>query len=435
MRIAIVGSGIAGMGSAWLMSKHADIHLFEQDSRMGGHSHTVTATTPEGPKPVDTGFIVFNNHNYPNLIGLFAELGVATEDTDMSFGISIGPGQIEYEGSIPGLLAQPENLLKKSYWSMLADLVRFYRTARYQIEQSHEDESLGEFIESQGYGKPFLDQHLLPMAAAIWSCPVDTMLEFPARSFVAFLENHRLMNFIDRPQWRTVSGGSRQYVKKIADALGDRVHLNTTITSITRKGGGVALSIEGEGEVWFDRVILAGHADQMLPLIADASDEERRVLGAFDFQPNRVLLHSDPVLMPKRRRAWASWSYMTRDRIEDGLCVTYWMNRLQNIDCQTPLLVTLNPFIEPDPDLVHGEYLYSHPVFDGKAIRAQSELPRLQGQNGLYFAGAWTKYGFHEDGLASAVAVAKSLGASIPWPSTTPAWHEPAGLLEDKRLA
>lgn len=435
MRIAIVGSGIAGMGSAWLLSENADTHLFEIDSRMGGHSHTVIADTPEGPVPVDTGFIVFNNHNYPNLVGLFDQLGVQTEDTDMSFGISVGPGQIEYEGSLGGLLAQPANLLKMSYWQMIGGLVRFYRSARHRVASSPPDESLGAFIKREGYSDPFLNYHLLPMAAAIWSCPMETMLEFPARSFIAFLENHRLMNFIDRPQWRTVSGGSRQYVKAIADTLGDRVHLNTTITGIARKAGGVVLTIKGQGEVWFDRVILAGHADQMLPLITDASQEEAGILGAFDFQPNRVLLHSDPALMPERRRAWASWSYLTRENIADGLCVTYWMNRLQNLKCQTPLLVTLNPFIEPDPDLVHGEYLYSHPIFDGKAIKAQAELPRIQGRNGLYFAGAWTKYGFHEDGLASAVAAVKSLGVDIPWPSPTAAWHEPQGVIAMKRPA
>ena len=427
MRVAVVGSGIAGMGAAWLLSESADTHVFEIEPRMGGHSHTVTADTAEGPVPVDTGFIVFNNHNYPNLVGLFDALGVATEDTDMSFGVSIGPGRIEYEGSIGGLLAQPGNLLKASYWQMLADLVRFYRTARHRVAAYKDGESLAEFIAREGYGKPFLDQHLLPMAAAIWSCPLETMLEFPARSFIAFLENHQLMNFIDRPQWRTVSGGSREYVKKIAAKLGDRVHLNTTITGITRKGGGVSLTIAGEGEIWFDRVILAGHADQMLPLITDAADDERQILGAFDFQPNRVILHSDPVLMPERHRAWASWSYLTRERIEDGLCVTYWMNRLQNLKCQTPLFVTLNPFIEPSPHLIHGEYCYSHPVFDGKAIRAQAALPQIQGRDGLYFAGAWTKYGFHEDGLASAVAVAKSLGVPIPWASPTAAWHSPQG--------
>lgn len=425
MRIAVVGSGIAGMGSAYLLSENTDLHLFEIEKRMGGHSHTVTAMTDEGPVPVDTGFIVFNNHNYPNLVGLFDHLGVRTEDTDMSFGVSIGPGNLEYEGSLPGLLAQPGNLMKPDYWRMLADLVRFYRTARHRVADSSPDQSLGDFIAREGYGKPFLDQHLLPMAAAIWSCPVETMLAFPARSFIAFLENHRLMNFIDRPQWRTVSGGSRQYVSRIAETLQDRVHLNTTITAITRKAGGVVLSIKGEGDVWFDKVILAGHADQMLPLISDAADDERNILGAFDFQPNRVLLHSDPVLMPQRRRAWASWSYLTRERIEDGLCVTYWMNRLQNLRCSTPLLVTLNPFIEPDPALVHGEYQYSHPVFDGKAIRAQEALPSLQGRDGLYFAGAWTKYGFHEDGIASAVAAVKSLGVTIPWASPTKAWHDP----------
>ncbi len=424
MRIAVVGSGIAGMGSAYLLSRHADVHLFELEDRMGGHSHTVTAMVPEGPVPVDTGFIVFNNRNYPNLINLFDCLGIESEQTDMSFSVSIGPGEWEYETSLNGLLAQPENLMNLSYWKMLGDLVRFYRTARNQVTSSSREESLGEFFARENYGKPFLDQHLLPMAAAIWSCPVKTMLELPAHTFIAFLENHQLMNFVKRPQWRTISGGSRQYVSKIAEFLDHRVHLNTRVTGLTRMGDGVLLGISGEGETWFDKVILAGHADQMLPLITDASDDERNILSSFEFQMNRVLLHSDPALMPQRRRVWASWNYLTRQKIEDGLCVTYWMNRLQNLSCETPLFVTLNPFIEPECESVHGEYQYSHPVLDRKAIYAQQELSAIQGRDGLFFTGAWTGYGFHEDALASAVATVKSLNVKIPWDSATPAWHE-----------
>ena len=417
MRYAVIGSGISGMASAWLLSSKAETYLFEVEDRIGGHSHTVFADTPEGRFPVDTGFIVFNERNYPNLVGMFDSLGVATESTDMSFGVSVGLGRLEYEGSLRGFLAQPGNVLKPSYWSMLSDLIRFYRTGAKAARNGPKDETLDAFIRRERYSASFVDDHLLPMAAAIWSCPAETMMAFPARSFMAFMDNHQLLNFLERPRWRTVTGGSRQYVGKIVDALGDRVRPSTTITAITRKAGKVALTIEGEGEVIFDAVIMAAHADESLALIKDASEDEERILGAFDFQPNRVILHSDPALMPERKAAWASWSYLTREDPGDGLCVTYWMNRLQNIPCKTPLLVTLNPFIDPDPDLIHGEYHYSHPVMDDKALAAQRELPRLQGQNGLYFCGAWSGYGFHEDGLASAVAVARTLGADIPWPS------------------
>ena len=435
MRIAVIGSGISGLASAYLLSRSYETHLFEREDRIGGHSHTVDVTVHEGMVPVDTGFIVFNPLNYPNLVGMFDHLGVETETTDMSFGVSIGPGDLEYEGSLRGLTAQPSNLLRPSYWSMLNDLVRFYRKATLEVERGPDGESLGQFIARLGYSQHFVQDHLLPMAAAIWSCPTETMLEFPARSFITFMNNHQLLNFIERPQWRTVTGGSRQYVRKIEHALGANIHLSTSITGISRKAGGVALNIEGTGEVWFDKVVLAAHADQSLSMIDDPHPEESRILGAFDFQPNRVLLHSDTSLMPRRKAAWASWSYLTRRNPQDGLCVTYWMNRLQNIQVATPLLVSLNPFMEPDPGLVHGEYHYDHPVFDQKAIDAQRILPSMQGKNGLFYAGAWTRYGFHEDGLASAVAIARSLGADIPWQSPTDGYTIRADQEEERRPA
>ena len=441
MRIAVIGSGISGLASAYLLSQNYDVTLFEKDTRIGGHSHTVDVQTPDGPMPVDTGFIVYNALNYPNLIGLFNDLGVVTKTTDMSFGISIGGGRLEYEGSLKGLLAQPSNLLKPSYWSMLYDLVRFYRTAVKNVAKGPIGESLGDFIIRERYGRPFINDHLLPMAAAIWSCPAETMMAFPARSFIQFMENHQLLNFIERPQWRTVSGGSREYVSKIANHLGGRIRTDITITGLRRSGGGVILSVDGEGDIYFDKVVMAAHADQSLALIDDASDEEKAIIGAFDFQPNHVILHSDPALMPKRKAAWASWSYLKDDGAEkcNTLSVTYWMNRLQSLNTEMPVLVTLNPNTSPRADLVQGEYFYDHPVFDAKAIAAQQILPSIQGQNHLYFCGAWTRYGFHEDGLMSAVAVAKSLGVAIPWDSPTPGYglHIDADTLsqEDRKLA
>ena len=428
MRIAIIGSGISGLGCAYLLSQKYETHLYERDHRIGGHSNTQNVTCHEGVIPVDTGFIVYNGLNYPNLVGMFDHLGVKTEKTDMSFGISVDEGRLEYEGSIRGFLAQPENLMKPSYWSMISDLVRFYKTAVQEVKNGPEGESLADFIVRQKYGQPFIHDHLLPMAAAIWSCPADTMMSFPARSFIQFMDNHQLLNFIERPQWRTVTGGSRQYVQKLTAHLGDAIRTNTNILGLERKGGGVILNIEGQGEVYYDKVVMAAHADQSLALIKDASQQEREILGAFDFQPNLVVLHSDKRLMPKRKSAWASWSYMKKQAAQTGeseLCVTYWMNRLQNLKTKQPLLVTLNPIMTPHKDLIHGVYNYDHPVFDQKAIDGQAALPKIQGQNGLYFCGAWTCYGFHEDGLKSAVAVAKTLEVDIPWDSPTKGFAPP----------
>lgn len=432
MRIAVIGSGISGLGAAFLLKDIADVQLYENADRIGGHSHTVDAAFDDVKIPVDTGFIVYNPLNYPNLIELFAVLKVPTQNTDMSFSVSLEAGASEYEGSLRGLLAQPSNLLRPRYWAMLRDLVRFYRTAPKHAHSGPEDESLREFIARQGYGEAFVQDHLLPMSAAIWSCTSDMMLDFPVRSFMRFLENHKLLNFIDRPQWRTVKGGSREYVKRIVAQLEGRVHLSTTITSVKRAEGGVVLSIDGQGDVWFDKVIMAAHADQSLALLADATEAERDILSCFTFQDNKAVLHSDPSLMPHRRAAWAAWNYVTGSQHDGGLCLTYWMNRLQSIDQKYPLYETLNPHIDPDPALVHGTYHYAHPIFDEPAVSAQSRLVDIQGTDDIFYAGAWTGFGFHEDGLKSAVAIAKTLGATIPWQSNVVAYPQRSRAVEQE---
>ena len=419
MRIAVIGSGISGLSSAYFLHPHADVHIFERDSRVGGHSHTVDADFNGVKVPVDTGFIVFNPLNYPNLVSMFERLDVPWIDTDMSFAVSLREGGCEYEGSLAGLVAQPGNLFRPRYWSMISDLIRFYRTGYSRAHSGPTDESLAEFLRREGYGTAFKEDHLLPMAAAIWSCSAQTMLDYPVRSFLQFMENHKLLNFIDRPQWRTVKGGSRKYVNRVIDTFGGmdggRVHLNTNITGIRRDQGGVILSIEGQGDVWFDKVVMAAHADQSLAMITDATVLERDILSSFRFQPNRAVLHSDPSLMPKRRAAWGSWSYIGGSKGEESLCLTYWMNKLQSIDNTYPLFETLNPHREPDPALVHGTYSYDHPMFDERAVKGQQRLPMIQGTDDLFFAGAWTGHGFHEDGLKSAIAVARTLGVEIPW--------------------
>lgn len=419
MRLAVVGSGIAGLGAAYLLSRHAEVQLFEADTRLGGHAHTVDVDFAGRQVAVDTGFIVYNEMNYPNLVGLFEHLGVATKATDMSFAVSLRDGSCEYEGSLRGLFAQPSNLFNPRWRQMLGDLVQFYRHATDAVAHGPDAESLAGFIARMGYSRAFLEDHLLPMAAAIWSCPVETMMAFPARSFIRFMNNHRLLDFYGRPQWQTVANGSREYVSRIAGRLGNHVNTAAAVSGLRRQAGGVMLEVAGKGEIWFDRVILACHADQALAMICDANSRERQILGSFGFQPNQAVLHSDASLMPRRRAAWASWNYLTGSQDASALCVTYWMNRLQGIAEDTPLFVTLNPIREPDPRLVHGSWNYDHPVFDHAAINAQQALPLIQGVGNLYYAGAWTGYGFHEDGLASAVAVARSLGASIPWSSPT----------------
>jgi len=419
MRIAVIGGGISGLGAAWLASKNHHVKLYEKAPRIGGHAHTVDAHFGDYKIAVDTGFIVYNEANYPNLIGLFDALGVTTIPTDMSFSVSLRDQQFEYEGSLRGLLAQKSNLLKPRFWSMLSGLIKFYRSAMAEKDKGPAGETLAGFIQRCNLPDAFVEDHLLPMGAAIWSCPAETMLDYPVRSFLQFMDNHRLMDFTGRPLWRTVKGGSRHYVQKMVADLGDAIELETQITSIRREAGGVVLTIAGRGEVWYDYAIMAAHADESLALIDDASKKERDILSSFSFSDNHVILHSDPSLMPKRRGAWAAWNYL--ENSNKTLAVTYWMNRLQSLEEKYPLFVTLNPETRPQADLIHREIDYQHPIFDSKAIQAQQNLPEIQGRNGLFWCGAWTAYGFHEDGLKSAVSVIKSLDINIPWDSPTKA--------------
>ncbi len=419
MRIAVIGGGVSGLGAAWLAEKKHHVKLYEKASRIGGHAHTADAHFGDHKIAVDTGFIVYNEANYPNLIGLFDALDVTTIPTDMSFSVSLRDQQFEYEGSLRGLLAQKSNLLKPRFWSMLSGLVKFYRTGMAEKDKGPAGETLAGFIKRCNLPDAFVEDHLLPMGAAIWSCPAETMLDYPVRSFLQFMDNHRLMDFTGRPAWRTVKGGSRQYVQKMVADLGDAIELNSHITSIRREAGGVVLTIKDQGEVWYDYAIMAAHADESLALIEDASKEERDILSSFSFSDNHVILHSDPSLMPRRRGAWAAWNYL--ENSDKTLAVTYWMNRLQSLEEKYPLFVTLNPETRPQADLIHREIDYQHPVFDSKAIQAQQNLPEIQGRNGLFWCGAWTAYGFHEDGLKSAVSVIKSLDIDIPWNSPTKA--------------
>ncbi|MGF1547329.1 MAG: NAD(P)/FAD-dependent oxidoreductase [Thiotrichales bacterium] len=418
-RIAVVGSGIAGLGAAWLLQRRHAVTLFERNDYLGGHTHTLDVASESKSIAVDTGFMVFNRPNYPLLSALFDYLGVQTYATSMTFSASIDAGAIEYAGTnLDTLFAQRANLVKPRYWKMLGDIVRFNRAANAAVTNGLRGEpSLGEWLDWHRFGPDFRAHYLLPMAAAIWSCPTAQIVAFPAASFLRFFANHGLIKLRDRPQWQTVVGGSRSYVAKLRAQCRARFILDNPAHAVMRDRRGVTVTTrDGETHV-FDAVVLACHADEALRLLSDASADERAVLGAFHFQPNRTWLHRDPHLMPKRRKVWASWNYLSNPGTEgdSAVSVTYWMNALQALDSTQNHFVSLNPQTPPRDEFVDAVMTYEHPVFDRAALRAQRELKRVQGVANTWFAGAWTGYGFHEDGLRSAVEVGRALGVAPPW--------------------
>lgn len=434
LNIAVIGTGIAGLAAAWLLDHRHRVIVYEQEARIGGHSHTVEVAGPDGPIPVDTGFIVYNELNYPNLTALFRHLGVRSQDSDMSFAASVDDGTIEYRGTgFAGLFAQPRNLVNPGFWRMLRDVLRFYRHGPAVLSQSDADRlTLGEYLDQEGYSREFIEHHLLPMAAAIWSSPVDGMREHPAVAFVRFCKAHGLMRLSGRPQWRTISGGSRAYVRRLSARFRDRIRIGHRVSAVRRAGDRIVVEDAGGGIATYDHVVIATHADQALALLGDPSSDERRVLGAFTYTRNRVVLHRDARLMPRRKGVWSSWNYMGGhgDGCRSRVCVTYWMNALQRLDARVPLFVTLNPWREPAPDLVEGTYFYDHPSYHRAALRAQRELHLLQGTRRTWFCGSYFGAGFHEDALVSALDAAEALGGvRRPWAAPeTVALVQPAGL-------
>ena len=422
--IAVVGSGISGMSAAWLLSQRHRVTVYERETRIGGHSHTVEAPTPNGPMPVDMGFIVYNEKNYPNLTALFAHLGVATLAADMSFGVSLDGGRLEYSSNTLGsVFAQKRNLLSPRFWGMLADLARFYREApRHACALDERLTSLGDYLCEQGYGRAFQDDHLLPQAAAIWSTSARGIRDFPAAAFIRFCQNHGLLQLktSERPKWRTVHGGSRAYVARLTAAYADRVETGRGARTIRRDASGVEILDDRGERRRFDQVVIAAHADEALGMLEAPDAREQALLGAFRYTRNRAVLHTDQALMPARRSCWSAWNYVGRTPGQPGddgdLCVTYWMNRLQGLPTRTPLFVTLNPAVEPDPSKIIHAQDYEHPLFDAAAIRAQRALWSLQGNNRTWFCGAYFGSGFHEDGLQAGLAVAEALGGTKrPW--------------------
>ncbi|GAA5179367.1 FAD-dependent oxidoreductase [Niveibacterium umoris] len=417
-RIAVIGSGIAGLGAAWLLRDQHDVVVFEAASRLGGHTNTVDVTIDGVTHGVDTGFLVFNRRTYPNLCALFATLEVPVASSDMSFAVSLSEPDIEWAGSsLATVFAQKRNLARPAFWRMLQDIVRFNReTTREAREHLLPAISLGDYLERNRYGSEFRDWYLLPMAAAIWSCPARTMLDYPVATFLRFCHNHGLLQVADRPQWMTVQGGAREYVRRIAAVLPD-IRTGCPVAGVRRDAGQVEL-LTARGVECFDQVIFACHSDQALAILgAAATQHERAILGAIRYQPNRALLHTDAALLPRRKSTWSAWNYAASpgSAANRSVAVSYLINRLQPLPWKTPVVVSLNPFHEPAPERLIAEIDYAHPVFDAAAVAAQAHLPGLQGRNHTWFCGAWTAYGFHEDGLKSAVDVCGMLGAVAPW--------------------
>ncbi|MCE1162063.1 MAG: FAD-dependent oxidoreductase [Thiomonas sp.] len=423
MRIAIIGTGISGLGAAWALRHRAQITLFEAGSHFGGHTHTVDVDLPgEAPFAVDTGFLVLNERTYPRLQALFAELSVPLATSDMSFSVQTplpDGNALEWSGSnLDTVFAQRRNLTRPAFWRMLRDILRFNReaTALARRPDAELDALLtvGQYLRREGYGEPFLHWYLLPMTACIWSCPPGQMLDFPLATLVRFCDNHGLLQVNNRPQWFTVRGGARQYVQKMLAQLPD-ARLRTPVQRVTRHDDGVEVHTH-EGPIWFDRVIFACHSDQALALLETPSQDEREVLGAIRYQPNRALLHTDTSLLPRARRAWAAWNYESgpaHGEQAPTVCLHYLLNKLQPLPTQRPIVVSLNPLREPAQHTVLREIDYAHPIFDQAAIAAQQRVPALQGRQHSYFCGAWCGYGFHEDGLKSGFDAAQALLSDV----------------------
>ncbi len=417
-RIAVVGSGISGLAAAYHLIDVAEVTLFEAGGYFGGHTHTVDVcvNTPSGPSTygVDTGFLVFNERTYPRLIALLKELKVETAASDMSFSVNVPNLGLEWSGSdLNTVFAQRRNLLRPAFWRMLADILRFNKLATALAQGGNSPPpslTIQAFLDQHGFSAAFRNWYLLPMIGCIWSCPTDQMLQFPITTLIRFCHNHGLIQVTQRPRWFTVQGGAKHYVTRMVARIAD-ARLNSPVRRIHRQDGGVLVSTDAGTEV-FDHVVLACHSDQSLALLAQPSRAELEVLGAIRYQANQAVLHTDTSVLPKRKQAWAAWNYeraSDSSREQARVCLHYLINRLQPLPFENPVIVSLNPVKPPRPDTVQGVFDYAHPVFDAAAIHAQQRVAQLQGVANTWFCGAWTRYGFHEDGLMSGLAVAEAL--------------------------
>jgi uncharacterized protein len=418
LKVGVIGSGISGTGAAWLLSPTHEVDLFEADDRLGGHAHTHDVELGGTTVPADTGFMVYNERTYPNLIRFFERLGITHKESDMSFSVQCPAEGIEWAGkSLDSVFAQRTNLASLAFLRMLVDIVRFSGMAERLLADGSVDElTLGELLSREGLGKGFTDWYLMPMGSAIWSTPPGQMLGFPAKSFLRFCDNHGLLHISGKPQWRSVVGGSRTYVESAARGVSGEIRVSAPVERVERRPDGVIVRW-ADGEERYDAVVIAAHADQALSMLADPSDDEREILGAFGASPNDTVLHTDTSFLPSRERIHASWNYYSEaaDMQQGGLSLTYYLNRLQPLGVDDPLLVTLNPVREPDPHSIITRISYTHPLFSAQAMAAQERLGDIQGAQRTWFTGAWQRYGFHEDGLLSAVRVAEAMGCELPW--------------------
>ncbi len=419
MRCAVIGAGVAGIGAAWLLSHEHTVDVYEAEDRLGGHACTVDLSVGGVTFPADAGFMVYNARTYPNLIRFFEHLGIEHKESDMSFSVQVAADNIQWSGtSLDTVFAQRKNLLNPRFLRMLADIVRFSHDAdRLLADESVEDLTLGELLRREGYGGGFADWYLIPMGDAIWSTPPGEMLDYPAATFLRFCDNHGLLHITDKPAWRSVVGGSREYVSAAARSFSGETFTGEPVARIEREGSGVRVLTPHRSEV-YDHVVLATHPPETLGILgAGASAAESEILGEFRFWPNPVVLHTDASFLPPNPKAHASWNWFaeTGDITKDMLVLTYYLNRLQSVPVEVPVLETLNEDTPPAEESILSRMVFDHPMYSAGAINAQRRLNEIQGAGGVWFAGAWTRYGFHEDGLLSGVRVAEAIGAKLPW--------------------
>jgi predicted NAD/FAD-binding protein len=414
MKIAIIGTGISGMVAAYLLNQEHDIAVFEANDYIGGHTHTVAVEQEGTTYAVDTGFIVFNERTYPNFVRLLQRLGVAPQPTSMSFSVTCERSGLEYNGtSLNTLFAQRRNLFRPSFYRMLRDILRFHAAALALLQSDAGVDTLGDYLITRRYSREFIDHYIIPMGAAIWSADPQQMNHFPVRYFVQFFHNHGMLRVNGRPQWRVIQGGSARYVEALTRPYRARIRLKCPVRSVTRSPNGVVVTLQCGKHERFDHVVIATHSDQALALLADPTDAEREILGAFAYQANDVILHTDTTLLPRRRRAWASWNYYIPREAHGRVAITYNMNILQSLQAPQPFCVTLNRGEVIDPTRIIQRMTYHHPVYTAQAVAAQTRHRQISGVNRTFFCGAYWGYGFHEDGVNSALAVCQAFGKRL----------------------
>ena len=415
MKLAIIGSGISGLSAAYaLQNAGHEITLYEKNDYLGGHSRTIDINVDTETTAVDTGFIVFNYRNYPHLTKLFKHLGVPVEKSDMSFGVDIDNGWLQYSSN--NMLNRMKNITRLRYWRMLFDIIKFnYRAPLYLKRNS--DITIDDCLNELNMGDWFRNYYLHAMGAAIWSCPIETIKSFPAKTFITFFQNHGLLTIFNQPQWYTVTKGSREYIKILTADFQDKIKLSTPVVKVIRTSDKITVYIEQDTPEIFDHVIFACHADQALKIIDEPSVKEKQIIGGFSYQQNNIFVHSDTTFMPSDKKCWASWVYLSDKTNTRGnvVSLSYWMNNLQNLKTSKPIIITLNPSQNPDSNKTHDTHSFSHPIFDQKAIDAQNKIVNIQGENNTWFVGAYQRYGFHEDGILSTANMLEKMGVPLPW--------------------